>query len=195
MTLTNAEVVARFKPISDMVMKADAGTTTTLSNSVLIEEPDLTNKYVCFISGENYGQDRIINFFYEDSGKIEFDALQNAVTNVDEVAILSNGFLSDIKQAEVFMTNHLRNKGLDISLFLNVLQLKEAHIFKTLEIICQSYMKDAIDTDIFYVASEKFRVLYETELNTLVADYDSNESGSIDSDEEDLKIGQVRFAR
>lgn len=195
LTLTNSEIVARFKALADYRLKADSGSTTTFISNQLIDEPDLTKYYICFISGDNYGIDRIITAFDEDTGTITFDEVDQAITQIDEICIVRNGFLSDIKQGEIYLANNLRNRGLDIDLFLTTSQLKEAHLFKTLEIICTSLMNDAVDTDVYYNASEKFRSLFETELNSLIADYDEDESGTIDEDEELDNVGQVSFIR
>lgn len=195
MTLTNAELVARFKQLANYSVKADSGSTTTLVSSSLIDLPDVDNYYLCFTSGDNYATDRIITAFDAVTGTLTFDAVTNAVVNTDEVSILDNGFQTEIKQAELFITNHLRNKGYDIARFLTIAQLKEAHIYKSLEIVCGNYAKDAIDSDIFYMASEKYKALYELELNSMVADYDANEDGTIQAEEELQQLGQVGFAR
>lgn len=195
MTLTNAEIVARFKALSNYSLRANDGSTTTLVANKLIDVRDVTGFYLCFTSGDNYGVDRVITDFDEVTGTLTFDTLGTTVLNTDEVCLLEDGFATEIKQAEIFLINHLRNKSLDIELFLEVAQLKEAHIYKTLELVCLNYAKDAVDDDMFYTASQMYKGLYEAELGSLVADYDENEDGQISEDEEDMQVGQVSFTR
>ena len=93
------------------------------------------------------------------------------------------------------MVNHFRNNGRDIDLFLETTQLKEAHIYKTIELICSSRMNDGDAQDAYFVNYERFKAMYETEVTTLIADYDANEDGTISEDEEDTNVGQVSFTR
>lgn len=195
MTLTNAEIVARFKTLANYSLRANDGSTTTLISKKLIDIRDVNGFFLCFTSGENYGVDRVVTDFDEVTGTLTFDVLGSTVLNTDEACLIEDGFATEIKQAEIFITNHLRNKGLDLNLFLVKEQLKEAHIYKALELVCLNYSKDAVDDDIFYVASSKYKELYDAELGSLVADYDENEDGQISEDEEDTQIGQVGFSR
>lgn len=193
MTLTNAEIVARYKALADFSFKADSGTTTTLTSKKLIDNSDISGFYVCFISGANFGLDKIITSFNDTTGTLTFSALSSSVLNTDEVAIVENGFQAEVKQAELFIINYLRNKGLDFNLMLNKPQLKESHIYKTLDLICSNLMKDAVDADVYYAQSVKYQNLFNLEMDKLVADYDINENGTIEQSEEVLNVGQVRF--
>lgn len=195
LTLTNAEIVSRLKILSDFHVKADSGTTTTAIIKKLVEEEDVTGYYICFINGANYGIDRIVTDFYDADGVLVFDAVSSAITNTSEICLLEKGYLSDATQAEMALANYLRNKGYDIDLFLTTAQLKEAHIYKTLEIICGYKMNEANDTDVYYSNKEKFKMLFESEMAKLIADYDDNEDGIIDDDEELQKLGQIGFVR
>lgn len=194
--LSNADIVSRLKLLADSHLKADSGTTTTAVTSTLINESDITNHYICFISGLNNGVDRIITSFIDQSGTIGFDALDNAIDSTTEFCLLSKGFQSDIAQAEDAIRNDFRNKGYDLDLFLNSsIQLKEMFIFKTISIICGSLINDANDEDIYYFQYNRFKSLYESEQSVIIADYDANEDGNIDSEEELLSVGQVGFNR
>ena len=196
MNITNAEIVGRFKPLAvHGSLKADNGSTTTIVCSSLKAEADITNGYVCFLSGDNIGVDRIVTLFDDATGTVTFDALDNAVDNTTEFCVLRRGYQSDIAQAGLFITNHFRNNGLDVSLFLNAHQLKELYIYKTLEMICANSMNDGNDTDMYFVNMNRFRELYNIEMASLVADYDLNEDGVISADEESTKVGQVVFAK
>jgi len=195
LTLTNAEIVSRFKTLADYHLKADSGSTTTAVNSSMIDESSVANWYICFVNGDNYGTDKVISSFHDATGTITFPAVSNAIDNQSEFCLLEKGFLSDAKQAELFIDNYLRNKGYDLSLFLTTSQLKEAHIYKTLELICAERMQDGTDDDIYFVNHNKYSTLFEIEMNKLIADYDTNENGSISEDEEKQSLGQIGLTR
>lgn len=195
MTLTNAEVIARLPQLAEYKIKADSGTTTTLTSSIMIDEPNIVGSYLCFTSGDLYGTDRIVTDFDIDFGSFTFDELPASVTNTDEVCVTLSGFQTEIKQADIYIQNYIRNKKLDFNLLLDKTQLKEAHIYMTLSIICANKMKDAIDADVYFVLMNKYDSLYEIEMSKLVADYDANEDGVIDESEQDSQIGQIRFDR
>lgn len=193
LTLTNADIIGRLTILADYYYKANSGSTTTAVNTRLADESDLSFGYVCFLSGDNKGLDRIITEHTDST--ITFDALTTAVDSAIEFAIVEVGYLSYMRQARDFIDNYLRNKGLDLDLFLTESQLKELQIYKTIELACDSKMNDAADTDVYYANSEKYKKLFDLEINKLVADYDENESGAIETDEELAKIAQPRLVR
>jgi hypothetical protein len=195
LTLTNADIVSRLKLLADRHMKADSGSTTTAVNSKLIDETTVANQFICFVNGNNEGVDRVITSFTDTTGTITFDALDNAVTNTDEFCIVEKGFQSDISQAYKVMQNDLRNMGYDIDLFLTKAQLKEMHIYKTIELICSSLMNNGDDQDAYFVHKGDFRNLYEIERNNMLADYDADESGDISTSEEEQSFRQAYVVR
>ena len=194
-TLSNADIVSRLKLLADIHLKADSGTTTSLTNSSLIDNQSILNHIVCFINGDNIGVDRVITSFNADTGAIGFDALDTAITNTNEVCVVSTGYLSDAAQAEIAIRNDFRNKGYNLDLFLTSSHIKETFIYKTIELICMGLMNDGTDTDAYYVQANRFRELYNAETSSLIADYDSNEDGNIDADEEMMPVGQIGFSR
>ena len=195
MTVSNADIVSRLKLLADEHLKADSGDLVSVTSSALIDEPDISNQFICFVSGANIGLDRVINTFTTATGVITFDTLATEMTNVDEFCIVKTGFQSDVAQAEMAIRNDLRNSGYDLALFLTEPQLKEMYIYKTIELICAGLMNDAQDQDVYFANYTRFKTLYESERTSLIADYDANNDGSIDASEEDLIIGQVGFAR
>lgn len=196
MTITNADIVGRLKLLADIHLKADSGTTTTAVNARLIDESNILNSYICFISGSNIGVDRVISGFAPTTGTISFTALSTTVSNTDEFCIVEKGYQSDVTQATLIVANDMRNKGYDIDLFINYqTQLKEMYIYKTIELICSSLMNDGTDSDAYYVNYNRFKQLYERESTYLIADYDLSEDGAISADEESANSGQVLFTR
>jgi len=188
MIITNADIAGRLKLLADEHLKADSGSTTTAVNASIKDGSDYKNNFICFISGDNIGVDRVISSYTVATGTFTFDTLDDAITNTDEFCVVSKGFQSDVSQATSIVANDIRNRGYDIGLFLNYqTQLKELYIYKTIELICQSLMKDGIENDVYFVNRNSFNALYETEINTLIADYDANEDGEVSESEENLK--------
>ena len=196
MTITNADIVGRLKLLADEHLKADSGSTTTAVNAFIKDGADYTNQFICFVSGANIGIDRVITDYADTTGTFTFDALDDAVTSIDEFCIVSKGFQSDVAQATNIVANDMRNRGYDIDLFLNYqTQLKEMYIYKSIELICSGLMNDGQDQDVYYTHSQRYKSLYESEASNLIADYDDNKDGAIGEAEEDVNIGQVGFSR
>ena len=99
--------------------------------------------YICFLSGANKGVDRIITSFVSATGTFTFSDLDNTVDNTTEFAIVENGFLSYMEEAIEFIREKVKNDGKDLDLFLTESQLKEIHLYKTLDLICQDKFEDA----------------------------------------------------
>ncbi len=195
MIITNSEIVGRLKLLADEHLKADSGTKTSVINTTLINGADVSNHFICFISGENIDTDKVITSFDETKGEIFFDTLLTDITSTDEFCLVKTGFQSDVIQAEGVIRNDLRNRGYDLDLFLTEPQLKEMYIYKTIELVCASLMNDGEPHDVYFVQYLRFKELYETEISSLIADYDANQDGIIDGDEESVKLGQIRFSR
>lgn len=193
--LSNADIVSRLKLLADRHLKADSGTTVTAVNSTLIDEVTLINQFICFITGDNVGIDRVISSFDDTTGTITFPALDNAITSSDEFCTVAVGFQSDVSQAENVIRNDLRNKGYDLDLFLTTAHIKEMHIYKTIEIICASFMNNGDDQDVYFVNYKRFERLYDIETNVMLADYDADNSGDISTDEEDQSFKQAFVVR
>jgi len=185
MTITNAEIVGRLKLLADEHSKADSGSTTTAVSASLANESDYTNQFICFVNGDNANTDRIITDFDTATGTFTFSDLDNAVTNTDEFCVVSKGFQSDVLSATSIVANDMRNRGHDIDLFLNyATQLKEMYIYKTIELICASLMNDGQDHDAYYTHMINYKDLYISGIDTLIADYDEDEDGTISENEE-----------
>lgn len=200
LTLTNAEIIeASPLLLSDIVSKATNGTTTTLITHDLrdLDEYSVIGAYICFLDGANKGVDRIITDYSSNAGvaTFTFDELDYPIDNTTIFAIMYLSYKSASDRASAMITNDLRKKGFDLDLFLNVSDLKELHLYKTVAHICLAKTQDRTDEDMYWVNYEVYNNMYITELSTLVADYDSDESGSISTDEENLNIGQVGFNR
>lgn len=198
MTLTNADIISRMSQLADIRGKADGGTTTTLINnkySLDNIDDEFNNYYICFLNGDNKGVDRIVTDFDAQNGIFTFDELESSVNNSTLYALCEVGYLQYSDEAYIYIVERFKNDGKNISLFLNEAQLKELHLLKTLDLICQDKFNDATNEDMYYQRHLHYKETFENTYLSLVADYDLNENGAIDTDEEENKIGQIGFSR
>jgi len=88
-----------------------------------------------------------------------------------------------IDRAYDIIANEMRNRGLDVTLFITTAQVKELHLTKCLELICMAKRQDADSDDIYHETYLVFKENYESELTTIKADYDTDEDGTIEEAE------------
>jgi len=196
-TLKNADIISALPILADHYEKADSGSTTELvcGRLTALVEAEMVGATISFITGDNKGEDATITTYADGTGTFGFSALSNAVDSATVFGIVYLDFQSYIGRAYDTIKNEMRNKGLDIDLFLTVSQMKELHLVKTLELICIAKRQDADSDDIFHENYLLFKERYEKEMTTLKADYDVDEDGTIDTDtEEDLSV-QVRLVK
>lgn len=195
LTLTNAEIISVLPPLTaDLIGKADGGSTTTLENKQFkaLDEESTEGAYICFLSGDNAGIDRIITGYDSSNvGTFTFDTLDSTIDNTSVFAILFLSYIPASDRASEIIENDLRKKGYDIESFLTPVHLKELHLNRTIAHICQAKMQDADNEDTYYINYLEFMKRYEEEFNTLVADYDTDGDGVIEDDEDSQSLGQV----
>lgn len=192
LTLTNADIVGRLNSLADVIDRATSGTTSTIVKIIDgAVDNEFNNHYACFLSGVNKGEDRIITTFLASSGLFVFEApvLPTAVDNKSEFAIVEVGFLGKMDEAFDIIKEDTRNSGYNIDLFLTTAQLKEIHLYKTLDLICLDLYRDASDEDMYWSNHLVYDEKYEKTFNTLKADYDRDEDGLISEQEEDKNFG------
>lgn len=193
LTLTNADIISRFSKASNHRGKATSGTINTLVYDRVTFNGNYSDNYfngmyICFLSGANKGIDRIITNYTSSTGTFTFEAVSATIDNTTEFAIVENGFLSYMQDAFSFIQEKVKNDGKDIDLFLTTSQLKELHLYKTLDLICQDKYEDADDDDMYYNRHVHYKDLFNSTYTALKADYDENEDGEI-SDDEKLQGG------
>ena len=184
--LKNADIIAALPILADHYEKADSGSTTQLvcSRLTLLTEGEVKGAIIGFISSDTAGTDAVVTSYEGGSGTFGFAALSNAVNGSTGFGIVYIDFTSFINRAYDIIKNEMRNRGLDIDLFLTTTQVKELHLTKTLELICMSKRQNADTDDIYHESYLVFKENYESELTTLKADYDTDEDGTIEEAEE-----------
>lgn len=190
--LKNADIIAALPILADHFEKADSGSTTTLVSGRLTDlvEAEIVGATVGFTTGDNAGVDAVITSYTDSTGTFGFDAVSNAVDSSTGFGIVYLDYNSYINRAYDIIKNEMRNRNLDIDLFITTAQVKELHLTKTLELICMAKRQDADTDDIFNESYNVFKENYESELSTLKADYDTDEDGTIETAEE-LQSNQV----
>ena len=196
LSLSNADIVTALPILADINEKADSGTTSTLACTRLknMLDEEIVGATISFVSGANKGIDDVITSYTDATGTLGFATQTEAITNSTVFAVILKNYTSYIERAEDIISNDMRNKGKDISLYLTTSQLKELHLLKTLELICLAKRQDASLDDVFHINYEMFASKYNLEMDTLKADYDYDEDGTIDTDEEKV-TGQVRLSK
>jgi len=196
-TLKNADIISALPILADHYEKADSGTTSTLvcGRLTALVDDEMVGATISFITGDNKGEDATITSYTDSTGSFGFAALSSAVDSATVFGVVYLDFQSYISRAYDMIKNEMRNKGLDIDLFLTVSQLKELHLVKTLELICIAKRQNADTDDIFHENYLLFKERYANEMTTLKADYDIDEDGTIDTDLEESVSVQVRLVK
>ena len=185
-TLTNADVIQALPILADHYEKADSGSTTTLVSGRLPDliEAEIVGATIGFLTGDNAGVDATITSYTDSTGTFGFSAVSTAVDSSTGFGIVYLDYTTYINRAYDIVKNEMRNKGLDIDLFLTTSQVKELHLTKCLELICMSKRQDADTDDIYHESYLVFKQNYDGELVNLKADYDTDEDGTIEEVEE-----------
>lgn len=193
LSLSNAEIINNLTLLADFVGRVDTSTTTSITINSLANEDIEANDTLCILSGDAKNTDIAITDF--DAGEITFDELDSSIQVRAIVAICKIGFDNYVSNAYDMLKNDIKNKSLEIELFLTEWQLKQLHVYKTLELICGDRRNGADTNDAYNANYERYYALYRSELTTFVADYDINENGSITEEEELNFKAQVGFVR
>ena len=195
-TLTNADIVSALPILADHYEKADSGSTTTLvcGRLTALVEAEIVGATICFLTGDNAGTDAVVTSYTDSTGTFGFGAVSNAVDSSTGFGVVYLDYNTYVSRAYDMIKNELRNRGLDIDLFLTTTQVKELHLLKTLELICLAKRQDADSDDIYHESYMVFKENYESELTTLKADYDTDEDGTIEEAEE-KQSNQVVLAK
>ena len=190
LTLTNADIINALPYLAHIYAKAEGGSVTTaISKEFENLSDDIEGATITLLNGDNIGVSKVITLAVDDT--VTFTALDTAIDNTVTFGVTFEAYDSFINRAYDIIKNSFRNAGLDIDLYLNVAQVKELHLLKTLELICFSRRRDANTEDIDHENYLSFKTQYDIEVSTLTADYDYDEDGVIDEDEELYKSGQV----
>jgi len=197
LVLTNADILSTLELLADGIFRAESGTTTSLVCSALANNILNVDGYVLvFMSSDLYSKETTVSNYDINTNTITLtDTQTGAVTKSTKFALLETSYYNFMTRAEDIMTDIFRNKGLDITLFLTTAQLKELHIYKTIELICRSKMNGALDEDVYFAQTEYFSNIFDSALSNLKADYDANEDGTISEDEENMRITTITLVR
>ena len=187
--LTNADIVAAFPKLADLTERADSGTTSSLVSERLqdMNEEQIIGSTICFITGFSFGTDSTITSYDPETGGIAFTEIVDKVDSTTVFSIVYNNFFTYSHRAYGIIENDMRNRGINIDLFLNQAQVKELHLTKTLALICLAKRQGTDDIDLYHDSYLVYTEKYTSELTNLTADYDSNEDGIIQETEKSVQ--------
>lgn len=183
--LTNADIVAALPKLADLTERADSGTKSSLVSERLkdMNIEQMKGATICFLTGFSFGVDSVITDFDPNTGAVDFTEIADEVDSTTVFSIVYNDFFTYSHRAYGIIENDMRNKGLDINLFLNQAQVKELHLTKTLALVCLAKRQGTDDVDLYHDSYLIYADKYTNELGSLVADYDANEDGIIQDEE------------
>ncbi|HDR67995.1 MAG TPA: hypothetical protein ENN61_02970 [Bacteroidaceae bacterium] len=104
----------------------------------------------------------------------------------------TSNYDDQIQEAFRMIKRDIKNKGKRPAMLIDGMQVRELVIFKTFEIIFFSFAKN--EDSIWWTRYLEMKEKYKTAFEALRIKYDEDESGTIDSDEDET-LGQVTLVR
>ena len=105
---------------------------------------------------------------------------------------MPTSYSGTIAEAFRIVKRLIKDKGNRPTMILDGSQVREIIILKTLEMLCFDFSKSK--DDIWWSRFSRYTELFQTRLDSLRIKYDSDQSGTIEKDEQEL-IGQVVLER
>lgn len=98
-------------------------------------------------------------------------------------------YTRQIEEAWIEVKRDIKNKGRRPHMLIDGSQLREVHLTRTLEIICDSFAKD--EEDIWWTRKLEFKERYSRLMSEMIIKYDADEDGIITEDENLVSLGQI----
>ncbi len=174
-----------------MTGKAESGTTAALTDSDIIGNADTWNGGLIEIYQDTV-QQRKITSFDNTLGKFTFaPALQTAVTT--ENYIVRKSYQEKIILAGIKVQKDFRALDKRAYLVIDQKALKWLIIYKFFEEYFGNLVK--ANDDEYDIQYKKYAKKYKNEFQSMSVVYDEDEDAEIDTDEEDIRVGEVRWNR
>ena len=174
---------------------ATAGAAGSLTDTVKRKEENdfWTGGTIEILSGTGVGQERIVSDFVQSTSVIS--VTPNFVTTPDTTSVyrLVRSFTKKIRQCFEKLETMIYNKGQRHSLILESSQIKFPLIYLTCHFICLDLT--ASPEDKWALLSSKYWDLFQNEFNNMSVEYDADESGTIDEEEEQRNLSEVKVNR
>jgi len=173
---------------------ATAGASGTLTDTGRKEADDFwTGGTIEIIAGTGEGQRRDVTDYVQSTGVIS--VTPNWVTNpsTDSVYVVIRAYTQKIKQCFEKVETMLYNKGQRHSLIIESSQIKFPLIYLIVHFVCLDLTKDPEDK--WQVLALKYWELFQSEFNNMAVDYDADESGTIEEEERQRNLTEIRVNR
>lgn len=173
---------------------ATAGAAATLTDTGRKEADDFwTGGTIEILSGTGVGQRRDVTDFVSSTGVVSISP--NWITNPDTTSIyvVRRPFTAKIAQSFDKVETMLYNKGQRHSLILESSQIKFPLLYMTIHFICLDLT--ASPEDKWALLAMKYWDLFNLEFNNMVVDYDADESGTIEEEEQQRNLTEIRINR
>lgn len=174
---------------------ASSATTSTLLDTAARKEDDdfWTGGVIEILNGTGEGQVRDITDFVQSTSTITVSP--NWVTTPDTTSVykIVRGFTRKIEQAFEKIAAMIYNKGQRHHLIIESSQIKIPLIYLTVHFICLDVSKESDDK--WDRLANRYWDLFSTEFGNMKLDYDTDESGTIEGDEEQADRTSLRLLR
>ena len=173
---------------------ATAGAAGTLTDTGRKEEDDFwTGGFIEILTGTGLGQKRVVSDFVKSTGVISVDA--NWVTNPDTTSVyrIIRSYTKKIEQSFEKLETMIYNKGQRHSLIIESSQIKYPLIYLVVHFACLDLTADPEDK--WERLANKYWELFQSEFNNMVVEYDADESGTIEEEEKQRNLTEIRVNR
>lgn len=194
----DADLIQRAQFLDELnyreILTADSGTAGTIVNSELNEPDDYwTGAHVKIIEGVNLDEERDVVSFVKATNTLGVDPDFTSAIDTTSKFELIRSFQKEIEKAFELFKFDLINKQIKPSRIIDNSQTKEYILLKAIQLICENMTK--MTADIWGERAENYKSQYNSKMKVAVFDYDTNDSGNVDSDEASTSFGQIRAGR
>lgn len=174
---------------------ASSATASTLVDTASRKEADdfWTGGVIEILNGTGEGQIRDISDFVQSTSTITVSPDWSTTPDSTSVYKVVRGLTKKIKQAFDKLTSMIYNKGQRHALIIESSQVKISMIYLTVHFICLDIMKETDDK--WDRLANRYWDLFTTEFGNMKLDYDTDESGTIEGDEEQSDRTALRMLR
>lgn len=174
---------------------ATGGTLGTLIDTTRRKEADSFWKggVLKIISGVGANQERDITGFTQSSST--FDVYPNFVTLPDTTSVyhVIKSFTNKIKNCFDKLETMIANKGKRADLILESSQIAIPLKYLTIHFICLDLIQE--ESDRWSILAGQYWDKFKEAFSTMAVEYDSDESGAVDSEEEQRGISSLEIGR
>jgi len=174
---------------------ATGGASGTLIDTTRRKEVDdyWSGGKIVILAGTNAGQERDITDFVQSTGVISVTPNWAATPDTTSIYQVVKSFSAQIQNSFNKLETMIYNKGKRHELILESSQITFPLVYLTLNAICLDLMDD--ENDKWDRLAKEYQVKFEKAFNSMVLEYDTDESGAIDDEEGQKNQNELRIGR